>query len=62
MRGASILPARYPVGTKYILEGRGPFVHRYIEFPDGRRLQLGLRKAQEAEERRCSRSRLSQIT
>jgi hypothetical protein len=39
------LPARIPIGTKYVLEGRGPFVRRYIEFPDGRRVQLATRKA-----------------
>lgn len=39
------LPARFPIGTKYVLEGRGPFVCRYIEFPDGRRVPLKLRKA-----------------
>jgi hypothetical protein len=39
------LPARAPVGTKYVLEGRGLFVRRYIEFPNGRRVQLATRKA-----------------
>ena len=39
------LPARFPIGTKYVLEGRGPFVRRYIEFPNGRRIQLATRKA-----------------
>jgi hypothetical protein len=38
------LPTRFPSGTKYVLEGRGPFVWRYIEFPDGRRRQLATRK------------------
>jgi hypothetical protein len=46
MRGSSRLPARFPVGTKYVLEGRGPFVRRYVEFPNGRRVQLEVRKAQ----------------
>ncbi len=40
------LPARFPVGTKYVLERRGPFVRRYVEFPDGRKVQLEFRKAQ----------------
>ena len=42
---SSRLPARFPVGTKYVLEGRGLFVRRYIEFPNGRRLQPPTRKA-----------------
>jgi hypothetical protein len=46
MRDVSRLPKRFPVGTKYVLEGRGRFVRRYVEFPDGRRLPLELRKAQ----------------
>ena len=39
------LPARFPIGTKYVLEGSGRFVRRYIEFPNGRRVQLATRKA-----------------
>jgi hypothetical protein len=39
------LPARVPIGTKYVLESRGPLVRRYIEFPDGRRVHLTTRKA-----------------
>ena len=42
---ASHLPKRLPVGTKYVLEGRGPFVRRYVELPDGRRIRLSTRKA-----------------
>jgi len=42
---SSRLPARFPVGTKYVLECRGLFVRRYIEFPNGRRVQLPTRKA-----------------
>jgi hypothetical protein len=45
MPKAPRLPARLPVGTKYILESRGRFVRRYVEFPDGRRVQLATRKA-----------------
>src|SRR5450756_1078851 len=40
------LPARFPIGTKYVLEGSGRFVRRYIEFPNGRRVQLATRNAQ----------------
>jgi hypothetical protein len=36
---------RFPDGSKYVLKGRGPFVRRYIEFPNGRTLQLATRKA-----------------
>jgi len=39
------LPARFPANTKYVLEARGPLVHRFIEFPDGRRVELKPRKA-----------------
>jgi hypothetical protein len=46
MRKSLRLPKRFPVGTKYVLESRGAFVHRYVEFPDGRKARLGLRKAQ----------------
>jgi len=46
MKKATHLPAYFPTGTKYVLEQRGPLVRRYVEFPDGRRLELGLRKAQ----------------
>jgi len=45
MLGRTRLPARFPIDTKYVLEGRGPFVRRYIEFPNGRRIQLPTRKA-----------------
>ena len=39
------LPARFPANTKYVLESRGPWVRRYIEFPDGRTVELNPRKA-----------------
>jgi hypothetical protein len=39
------LPARFPAETKYVLEARGPWVHRYVEFPDGRKIELSPRKA-----------------
>jgi hypothetical protein len=48
MEGSAMqrLPARFPDDTKYVLEARGPWVHRYIEFPDGRKVELSPRKAQ----------------
>jgi hypothetical protein len=45
MPGASHRQMRFPVGTKYVLESRGPFVRRYVEFPNGSRIQLPTRKA-----------------
>ena len=37
----SRLPSRFPVGTRYVIEGRGGHVHlRYLEFPDGRQINL----------------------
>ncbi len=45
MPSASHLPNLFPTGTKYALEGRGRFVRRYVELPDGRRIQLATRKA-----------------
>jgi hypothetical protein len=44
MRKSSRLPSRFPVGTKYVLESRGGVVHRYVEFPDGRKLALSPRE------------------
>lgn len=38
------LPSRFPVGTKFVIEGRpggkGRVFSRYLEFPDGTRLRL----------------------
>ena len=38
---ANRLPARFPVGTKFVIEGKagGP-LSRFIEFPDGTKLRL----------------------
>jgi hypothetical protein len=38
------LPKRFPVGTKYVVESRGPVVRRYVEFPDGHKVILAKRK------------------
>jgi hypothetical protein len=37
MAYSSKLPRRFPVGTKFIIEGRsgGTGISRYLEFPDG---------------------------
>ena len=38
---ASRLPTRFPVGTRYVIEGReGLISPRYLEFPDGRKVDL----------------------
>ena len=40
------LPSRFPVGTKFVLEGRRDgkgrlrILSRYVEFPDGRHVDL----------------------
>jgi len=39
------LPARFPANTKYVLEARGAVIHRFIEYPDGRKVELKPRKA-----------------
>jgi hypothetical protein len=37
----SRLPSRFPVGTRYVIEGHGGRIClRYLEFPDGRRIDL----------------------
>lgn len=46
MRHLTHLPKRFPADTKYVLEARGPLVRRYLEFPDGRTVELAPRKAQ----------------
>lgn len=46
-RNASRLPKRFPVGTTYVVEGRGGedgnlrVFSRYVVLPDGRRINLG---------------------
>ena len=35
------LPNRFPVGTRFVIEGRAGRIHlRYLEFPDGRQVVL----------------------
>jgi hypothetical protein len=35
------LPSRFPVGTRFVIEGRdGRIDLRYLEFPDGRQVVL----------------------
>ena len=38
------LPSRFPVGTRFVIEGRaGRISMRYLEFPDGRHVDLPTR-------------------
>ena len=37
----SRLPSRFPIGTRYVIEGRCGRIHlQYLEFPDGRQIEL----------------------
>lgn len=47
MRSEAVqLPSRFPVGTRYVIEGRaGRIMLRYLEFPDGRHLELPVGRA-----------------
>jgi len=39
--GVKRLPSRFPIGTRYVIEGReGIICLRYLEFPDGRKVDL----------------------
>ena len=39
--GAPRIPSRFPVGTRYVVEGRGGLIQlRYLVFPDGRQVIL----------------------
>jgi hypothetical protein len=41
------LPKQFPVGTRYVIEGRGGRIQsRYLEFPDGRHVELPAELAQ----------------
>lgn len=51
------LPSRFPVGTRYVIEGRREhdglrILLRYLEFPDGRRVRLPADQAPRARPRR----------
>ena len=52
------LPSRFPVGTRYVVEGRsGPpgrlrIQSRYLEFPDGRHVDLPVDRPARARSRR----------
>jgi hypothetical protein len=55
---ADRLPNRFPIGTRYVIEGRGGDdgrlrIHlRYLEFPDGRHVDLPIDLAARTRRRR----------
>lgn len=44
MASSLTLPSRFPVGTKFVIEGKGRIFSRHIEFPDGTFLPLPARQ------------------
>jgi hypothetical protein len=53
------LPSHFPNGTRYVIEGRaGRVLARYLEFPDGRHIDL---PADHSEARIRGRRRLRKI-
>jgi hypothetical protein len=46
------LPKEFPVGTRYVIEGRaGHIQSRYLEFPDGRHVDLPAELAERSRSR-----------
>jgi hypothetical protein len=46
------LPKEFPVGTRYVIEGRGGHIQsRYLEFPDGRHVDLPAELAERSRSR-----------
>jgi hypothetical protein len=50
-RTSARLPKRFPVGSTYVVEARGSvqgmtLMHRYVQFPNGRRVDLAARLVQ----------------
>jgi hypothetical protein len=55
---AAHLPSRFPVGTRYVIEGRaGRISLRYLEFPDGRHVELPVDLVQRNRPRATTTSR-----
>jgi hypothetical protein len=49
------LPSRFPVGTRFVIEGRaGHICLRYLEFPDGRKVDLPADLAARTKARRAA--------
>jgi hypothetical protein len=44
MRRADRLPNRFPEGTRFVIERRAGCFSRYLEFPDGRHVDLPTRR------------------
>ena len=61
----SRLPSRFPVGTKFVIEGQPlgegqvQVFKRYIEFPDGRHVRLPARPDQRLAQRKSARKSAS---
>lgn len=53
----SRLPSRFPVGTKFVVEGRDGDVKRYLEFPDGTKVTLPPQPVPSPTRRRSKRRR-----
>jgi hypothetical protein len=52
------LPSRFPVGTRFVIEGRaGDICLRYLEFPDGRKVDLPADLAARTKSRSGTRAR-----
>jgi hypothetical protein len=52
------LPSRFPDGTRYVVEGRdGRILSRYLEFPDGRHVNLPANAGQPPKRRASARRR-----
>jgi hypothetical protein len=49
------LPSRFPDGTRYIVEGRDGCILRYLEYPDGRHVDLPAGSAAPPKRRRCAK-------
>jgi hypothetical protein len=50
------LPSQFPDGTRFVIEGRaGRIVSRYLEFPDGRHVDLTADRLESGERVRVRR-------
>ena len=64
---ADRLPSRFPVGTRYVVEGRSGgegrlyIQSRYLEFPDGRHVELPLDLAERTRSRRLRSPRRAAV-
>jgi hypothetical protein len=55
MGQADRLPDKFPEGTRFVIEGRAGRVSRYLEFPDGRHIDLPVRRVASEERGRARR-------